>query len=188
MPFNVDRLLAILGVVLAIAGLIPQFALPPRLEEGMMLAGLLFVIAAYFSHLYWWEHVQPSFTHLELDKTVSFQRNSTDWVAKVDTVIKSKANHSGLTQLWFRHFAPKEGYQNVLIDTAPPGTTKQKAGTLEFCKDFNRPLSSGEKVTVKVSYEVHNAFTESQESVTHRIGTKTKMLKLVTCSPLSAQS
>ena len=177
--FNIDRLLAIIGVVLAVPGIIILFQ-SPRLEEGFLFAALLFLTIAYFIHLYWWEFQQYFFTHLEVDKTITF-KDSRAKVAQVQTTIRSRVSHSGITQLWFRNFQPGSKYQNVMVDGEPPGSTKTKGGNIEFCKEFDRPLLSGQPVEVKVSYEIHDAFplNDPDESfVTHIVATRTKKLKL----------
>jgi hypothetical protein len=180
MPLNFDRVLAILGIMLAIPGIVVLFQ-APRLEEGLLLSALMLVISAYSAHLYWWEYVQPSFTHLEMDKSLHFQapNNQNNQIAIVETVVKSKVNHSGSSQLWFRNFLPGDKFRNVLINGKAPLQTKIRAGSFEFCNDFDRPLSSGEVVEVRLSYEVHDGFADSRhEFVTHVVGTKTRKLKL----------
>lgn len=179
MPFNFDRLLAVLGIVLAIPGIFPLFHSPGR-ERGFLIVSLVCIVIAYSTHLFWWEYVQPSFTHIEVDKTLVIADLNAN-IASVETRIVTRVSHSGITQLWFRGFQPGSQYQNVLVDGNPPSSNKTKAGGLEFCKEFDRPLSSRQVVTVTIKYDVQNAFpvTNPHEFfVTHIVATKTKKLNL----------
>jgi len=176
---KLDRILAILGLLLAIPGVLVLFQSPHK-EAGFLFASILCLVFAYTSHFYWWEFRQSFFTHFEVNKTVTFQDPQAR-VVRVETRIKSRVNHSGITQLWFRNFQPGDKYRRVTVDERPPGSTKTKGGSLDFCKEFDRPQTSQGTFETKVSYEVHDAFplTNPDEFfITHVVGTPTKLLRL----------
>jgi hypothetical protein len=157
--------------------LLPLAIAPPwtALLVWILLAVVVLTVAAVLAYGRFRD--TPIFTHLEVEKTLTFLDASAE-IADLSTNLKSRVNHNEVDEIWFRNIAADGQITNIRIDDRPPDKSLRKAGTLEVCKEFGRHLRKGEIVTTKLSYELHNSFSGAREGMTHVIATQTADLRL----------
>jgi len=124
-----------------------------------------------------WSLKRPTFTHLSVEKFLIF-RDPTSSAAQLCTRMSTRANHSGLTQIWFRNISSDGPIDNVLVDGRQPSKIRRVAGSLEVCKDFGRSLHRGDVVQTELCYDLHNSFPGKREGITHVTGTDTTKLAI----------
>ncbi|MGP0020124.1 MAG: hypothetical protein ACLPHP_16245 [Candidatus Sulfotelmatobacter sp.] len=172
-----DRIVAILGILLAI----PTFLefLQARVVNGLLLIILMMVVAGFLAYRHFQRRLPP-FTYLKVEKTLTFVDELPHKASQV-SVVTVKANHSGLTQLWFRSISADGPVENFIIDgdAVPEHLIQKKAGSYEVCKQFDHALISGDTREVTLSYDMIDAYPKRREGTTHAVVTITKKLKIV---------
>lgn len=173
---TLDRVLAVLGVLLGIPAILGFFS--QRFGEGLLLTGLVLLIVGYLLYRRY-EESQPLFTYLEMHKILKFH-DAAATTAGFSTIVTARANHTGVSQLWFRNINADGDVTNFRIDGAPvpQNLIVKKAGSYEVCKQFDRPLRRGDTEQITLSYDLINAFSSTHEGITHVTVTKTKKLKI----------
>lgn len=173
MKLTLDRVLAIAGVIFTV--LAPFDFFHRRTVEGLLFSLLVLLIIILLLYRRW-EDGRTLFTYLKIDKKLSFVDKDAA-LALMEGVFTVRANHTGLQQLWFRNINCDGEIKNIRVDGVP-SVPQKKAGSLEVCKQFNRPLMRGDETTVQLSYELHGSFKGATEGMTHVIGSTTKALSI----------
>ena len=144
-------------------------------EEVLLLLLALIIALVLFYNYRHSKQQQSLFTHLKLDKTLTFL-DSDGKIARLSTTITSRANHAGLTQMWFRNINADGQIDNILVDGKEPAKIRRVAGSLEVCKEFSKALRRGEIQQIELSYELRDSFRSQREGMTHVTSTDTAML------------
>jgi hypothetical protein len=167
-----EELLAWLGIALSIPGVILLFS--NKAGIGIMVLILVVILLTIYKLLN-----RPIFTYMEVDKTLEFQDDQAQIAHQVSR-FKARANHKGITQLWFRNINADGTVQNIRIDgvTIPAHLIQRVAGSIAIFKQFDRELSRGQIATVELSYELHGSFPGAREGLTHITATETKKVKM----------
>ena len=175
MKITWDRVIGILGILVSIPAILELFH-SERLREGLLLSTLAILLFGVMCYLRWLEK-QPLFTYLEISKDLAFNDPAAD-LATFETRAKTKANHTGVQQLWFRNINADGDIRNFTVDDVA-ATVQRKAGSWEVCKQFDHALQRGTVVSVKLRYELHKAFCGNTEGITHVTATKTGKLTMI---------
>jgi hypothetical protein len=122
---------------------------------------------------------RPLFTYLSVEKTLTF-RDEGPHTTSQSSLVEVQANHTGLTQLWFRSISADGPVTNFVIDGVPVPNTLilKKAGNYEVCKQFDRALRKGDTRKITFSYDMLDSFPNSREGTSHAAVTITKKLKI----------
>ena len=174
---NTDRAIAILGIIIGLPAFFALFfSNEHRLEGALVSVLVVFVVVGT-----WWyrrQQAKPQFTSLELRKTYIIQTTDGS-LASAQRIEKMRANFHGITEWWNRALMFDGTVTNILIDGEPPSSIVDVVGTLEVCKRFPRPLEKDEVITISMTYELHDSFTKSSESVVHTNSTDVPELVIV---------
>lgn len=148
------------------------------LSTVTMIGAAVLVIIAWVTYVYFNRRErQWFFTHILIEKNLLFVDPIAS-TARLSTVMTSRSNYSGITQMWFRNINADGQIKNILLDGKPAARTQKKAGSLEVCKEFDHPLRSGEIVKTELSYELTDSFSGGHEGITHVTATKTESLSM----------
>ena len=172
MKITWDRVIGIAATLASIPAILDLFH-GERTREGLLFGALSLLIFGVLIYRRW-EEKQPLFSYIEIHKELMFL-DAAGNVATMETRATTKANHTGIQQLWFRNINADGDVKNFTIDSTP-ATSQRKAGSWEVCKQFDRPLRRGDIVSVTLRYELHQAFSGPTEGMTHVTATKTNKL------------
>jgi len=166
-------LLAYIGIALTIPGVGLLF-----LNKATIVGTLILIVVVILFVMYWLQN-RPPFTILEADKTLDFQDEAGN-LAFLESRVKIRANHMGITQFWFRGINADGTIENIKIDgdLIPPHLIKRVAGSIEVYKQFNQVLTPGKVTNIALSYELHDSFLGKREGMTHVTSTQTKRVKI----------
>jgi hypothetical protein len=164
-----EDLLAYLGIALSIPGVILLFS--DKTAIGIMVLILVVIMLVIYKLLN-----RPIFTYLEVDKMLEF-KDGQGLLAIQVSKFKARANHKGITQLWFRGINADGTIQNIQID-GDAVKIKRVAGSIEVNKEWKTALNRSQVAPVQLSYELHNSFPDQTEGVTHITATETKKVKM----------
>jgi hypothetical protein len=179
-----DRIVGILGLLLGLPALFEFFK--ARFTNALLLVVLILLITGYLLYRYMDKHRKireirenSLFTHLEVETILSF-RDPAGALATQTTKIHAQANHTGITQLWFRNLNADGQMNNFKMNgtLVPPNLVRRKAGGYEVCKEFDRPLRAGDTYKATLTYDLINSFPKEREGTTHVVFTATKKLKM----------
>lgn len=173
MSFNVDRLIALAAIILAIPSAILLFT-SEHIATGIMMAVIIIILA-----IVWYLNNRQSFTILNVEKKLEIH----DDKGSSATLIrhqKTRANHNGLTEFWCSRSISGDGsIKNILIDGNPPHEITKDSGDIQVCMKFKRPKKAGESFDFVLSLELENTFLESTEALIHVVEMETKKLRLI---------
>jgi hypothetical protein len=167
-----DRAIGIAAVLAGIPAILDLFK-GERTREGLLFGALSLLILGVLIYRRW-EEKQPLFSYIEIQKELMFL-DAAGNVATMETNATTKANHTGIQQLWFRNINADGDVKNFTVDSIAT-SGQRKAGSWEVCKQFDRPLHRGDIVSVTLKYELHQAFPGPTEGLTHVTATKTNKL------------
>jgi hypothetical protein len=122
-----------------------------------------------------WLLERPTFSHLSVEKMLVFLDPKGN-TARLTTRMTTRANHSGLSQMWFRNINADGRIENILLDGIKPEIIRKKAGSLEIAKQFGHTLRRGEVFRTELSYDLHDSFPSKREGITHVTGLNTMTL------------
>jgi hypothetical protein len=168
-----EDLLAYVGIALSIPGVVLLFS--DKAAIGILVLVLVIILLTIYSLLN-----RPVFTYMDVEKILEFHDELGQLAIQTST-FKARANHKGITQLWFRNINADGSIQNIkidgkLVDTQAIGKV---AGSIAIFKQFDHELTRGQVAPVELSYELHGSFLNSREGVTHITATQTKKVKML---------
>jgi hypothetical protein len=120
---------------------------------------------------------KPHLTLLELNAEVRFHDKDAHRATQIE-VRKAQANYHGITEFWFWGIDADGDIQNLLIDDEPPHEKRSQAGSLSACKRFPRELPRDRPFTIKLSYDMIDAFRGNPEYVIHQVRTLNGSLRV----------
>jgi len=152
LTMNSKRAIEILGIVAGIAGFLDGL-----IKKDFLIAGLIAVAAlAWIAYFYFAE--RPPFSILEVRREVTFTDAQTN--TRLQTVLKVRSNHRGLTEYWFRNLSADGTIANIRVDGTPPGAADivVEANVRRVRKAFQHPLARNEEKTIRLEFEANNSF------------------------------
>jgi hypothetical protein len=171
-----DRIIGMVGLLLGVPTIL-EFIHARTVNAVLLIIIILGLVMILLLRRH--EARLPTWTYEHVHKVLTF-KDANASLATIETVIDARANHTGVTQLWFRNMSADGSIDNFRVDgiAVPPHQVKKKGGSLELCKQFDVPLSRGETRTVTLICDLHDCFSEPQEGITHVTTTITKKLTL----------
>lgn len=120
---------------------------------------------------------QPTFTLLNVEKTLTFKDESGDSAEHID-VRTIRTNHRGQTDYWFKEIGSPNLVSNVKIDGKPPDGEIVEGGYKRVCKSSPHPLPWHQSFKSTLTCTVTGAFPEKREAYVHRIVDDTQRVHL----------
>lgn len=178
--FDSDRMLNLTGLALALPGVLLLFS-------NQVAVGILELTIVLLIFVFWHAKNKPLITLLEVEKLASI-KDAKGIDASFTSRQKTKTNHKGLTELWFRNISSDGSVSNILIDNKTPSEIKTEAGDVRACVRFNKAKKADEKFEVTLSFDAKNAFPADTEFLIHVVEAETKKLKIVVELPINRKA
>jgi hypothetical protein len=103
------------------------------------------------------QYSRSEYTVLKAERILTF-KDALARRATVERCVTLRANRSGVEEVWFRTISCDGGIENKLIDGAKPDAGEPETGVWRLCKKFSPALECGEQRTIRLSYDVVEAF------------------------------
>jgi len=168
----------IIGILLTVAGLFSQ-----SLALGLIGLALLVIAAVGFFALYHQQRrlrdaeskvdelqrdwVKPHITLLDISTEVRFHDKDTHRANQVE-IRKAHVNYPGITEFWFRGIDADGETENLFIDDRVPDDRRTLAGPIEVGKRFPQELQRDKPFTIKLSFDMIDAFQGKSEYLIHQ--------------------
>jgi hypothetical protein len=182
---NTDRLLAWVGVVIGILGLIPIFrdsAVQFQLVYGVTLCVLLVLFVVLYR-----TGRGPQYETLSIRKTLEIVTADGSF-ARMRREQRIRVRYGQLSEIWCRNIVADGSIRNLLIDDSPPDDAKTLGCLLSICKRFRAPIFRNQQIDIVWSYELHQAFLAKSERLEHDVTPGTHLLELVVILPKARPS
>lgn len=153
-----DRLIGLLGLLLAVAGILLSLGMQHVATWGVFLAG-----ASLFVYALWRIYYLPDASLVELIFRYDFQDPEGRLVLATRTaeyVVRGKS----VTTLWARNLTSTGDLRNFRTNEGELTVEEATGGGVDVRVDFFRPLTPGRKYLWVVSYECVDSFTKERES------------------------
>src|SRR3989339_606515 len=117
---NIDRVLQVIGLLLAIPGLISLFY-NDHVAVGILVSTLMLML-----WLFWWHLNKHAFKVIRVEKTLTVHDNGGN-MASLERRQKARVIHKGLAEFWCRNISADGPITNILIDGEAPFLIEKEA-------------------------------------------------------------
>jgi hypothetical protein len=184
---NLDRWLAVAGLLVSLPGFLLMFLSTQRTVAGMTVAlGLALVVAGFIVLR---ERAKPPFTMKAISIRLEFVGGSNPKeVARITRSYKFVANFPHMKVLVNRSIGADGKIENICWDGQPVVLQhlKSQGGEYEATVIFNEPLIRGQVYQGSLSYDAIRAFTGPREYLLHVVDFETTALSFEILLPDSA--
>lgn len=172
---STDRMLAWVGVVIGLLGLIPIFE-SANLQLRIAYSIILFLLLAGFIFLYRYGR-GPIYETIRLRKVVTITQKDGS-LAELRREQTIRVRYGSLDGIWWRGNSADGSLSEFKVDGNDPDKIETSAGEQSFYKAFQPPLPKGEEQQVNWSLQVIDSFKLAQESFEHNTIPWTKELEM----------
>ncbi len=121
---------------------------------------------------------KPAFTISHLEKILTiYDTNGKQATQTQKQTITT--NHAANSELWFKNIHSAGTISNLKINGHPPVEQRDENGVTHISMKLSPELKAAETFDITLSYDCKNAFTKTQETLSHVVDIDTKLLRFV---------